>query len=60
MNSRLARLKHLSCRPGDGTNVKISKGKLVSGDSSVRLSAAMRCAGVINRSFGGRWEYINK
>ena len=50
--------RRLSCNSGD--NGKISKEKLISGDSSVRLSAAMRCAGVINRSFGGRWEYINK
>ena len=48
----------LSCNSGD--NGKISKEKLISGGSGVRLSAAMRCAGVINRSFGGRWEYINK
>ena len=49
---------HLSCSSGDIG--KISKGKFISNGSSVRLSAAMRCAGVINRSFGGRWEYINK
>ena len=49
---------HLSCNSGG--NGTISKDKLISNGNSVRLSAAMRCAGVLNRSFGGKWKYINE
>ena len=40
--------------------VQLLKDKLISNGNSVRLSAAMRCAGVLNRSFGGKWKYINE
>ena len=57
-NFRIARLRHLSCKPGNGSNVSISKNKFESITNRQNMSNSMRCSSVLNRNRGGRWRYI--